>query len=380
MIGRPIPVHNYSGYTPLTYGVFGRKIYCSHWIRTGECDYTQLGCAYKHEMPDAETLATLGYRPQNIPPRWFREAGLALPSSNEPELEWRARPGANFSHMPAHEQQCGGDSQLARFSTPPPLARPSLRNHFRARPTVSNGSSGRNRFPTLAREFTPRGQSRRHSPPQSQHASSLSHQMSPFAPSFTPMQTNRSPLLHSVGSSSIVRLGSALTSPRPSDNSDMTMSTWMNKSPSARRQHSNPWFQNPPQGAAQNFGFPRVQPQPQPSRGDDNLFRSILRGPSPQHPRRFVDDDGTSNASGTSSAVGGRKGNGNGNGNGHGDDNVTATGNGYNGYRTSNELGSAFGNGYGNSSEPVTRMYATAVGAHLDRRYDGPTRETQPPQ
>lgn len=160
----------------------------------------------------------------------------------------------------------------------------------------------------------------------------------------------------------------------------MTMSAWINQSPSARRQYSNPWFHSPPQGAAQNFGFPRVQPQPQPSRGDDNLFRGILRGPSPHHPRRFVDDEGTSNASGTGSTIGGRNGNGNGNGNGQGNDNGIAAGNGYNGYGTSNGLGSTSGNGHGSSSDPVTRTYATAVGAHLDRRYNGPARETQPPQ
>lgn len=48
------------------------KIYCSFWIRRGECDYTQQGCLYKHEMPtDRETLKDLGI---NMIPRWWREA------------------------------------------------------------------------------------------------------------------------------------------------------------------------------------------------------------------------------------------------------------------------------------------------------------------
>lgn len=38
------------------------KIYCSYWIRSGECDYTQQGCRYKHEMPDKATLASIGFR------------------------------------------------------------------------------------------------------------------------------------------------------------------------------------------------------------------------------------------------------------------------------------------------------------------------------
>ncbi|SLM36275.1 c-x8-c-x5-c-x3-h type zinc finger protein [Lasallia pustulata] len=48
------------------------KVYCSFWIRRGECDYTQQGCLYKHEMPtDRETLKELGI---SIIPRWWREA------------------------------------------------------------------------------------------------------------------------------------------------------------------------------------------------------------------------------------------------------------------------------------------------------------------
>ncbi|OAX83658.1 hypothetical protein ACJ72_01971 [Emergomyces africanus] len=48
-----------------------KKEYCSFWIRRGECDYSQQGCLFKHEMPtDPETLGRLGLR--DIP-RWYRE-------------------------------------------------------------------------------------------------------------------------------------------------------------------------------------------------------------------------------------------------------------------------------------------------------------------
>lgn len=46
------------------------KVYCSYWIRSGECDYTQQGCRYKHEMPDKATLASIGFR---TVPRWWQE-------------------------------------------------------------------------------------------------------------------------------------------------------------------------------------------------------------------------------------------------------------------------------------------------------------------
>ncbi|PGH08441.1 hypothetical protein GX51_01268 [Blastomyces parvus] len=48
-----------------------KKEYCSYWIRRGECDYSQQGCLFKHDMPrDLETLGRLGLR--DIP-RWYRE-------------------------------------------------------------------------------------------------------------------------------------------------------------------------------------------------------------------------------------------------------------------------------------------------------------------
>ncbi|KAF2458781.1 hypothetical protein BDY21DRAFT_420731 [Lineolata rhizophorae] len=63
-------------YCALPYTILARKPdpekkeYCTYWIRTGECDYTQQGCLYKHEMPDKATLARIGFRGV---PRWWAE-------------------------------------------------------------------------------------------------------------------------------------------------------------------------------------------------------------------------------------------------------------------------------------------------------------------
>jgi hypothetical protein len=46
------------------------KEFCTFWIRTGECDYTQQGCFYKHEMSDRTRLTELGSREV---PRWWKE-------------------------------------------------------------------------------------------------------------------------------------------------------------------------------------------------------------------------------------------------------------------------------------------------------------------
>jgi hypothetical protein len=48
-----------------------KKVYCTHWIRTGECAFTSVGCKYKHEMPHVEKLRELGFTLGT--PKWFQE-------------------------------------------------------------------------------------------------------------------------------------------------------------------------------------------------------------------------------------------------------------------------------------------------------------------
>ncbi|KAK4900936.1 hypothetical protein LTR27_002119 [Elasticomyces elasticus] len=52
-----------------------KKEFCTFWIRTGECDYMQQGCLYKHEMPDRATLEKIGFRGV---PRWWQEKQGAM--------------------------------------------------------------------------------------------------------------------------------------------------------------------------------------------------------------------------------------------------------------------------------------------------------------
>ncbi|KAL9013881.1 MAG: hypothetical protein Q9173_001458 [Seirophora scorigena] len=100
----------------------GKKVYCSHWIRTGECDFTQQGCIYKHEMPDDDTLKAIGIRTL---PHWYvashpekaRERGLGQRFVSGSRL-WEARrsplPSGSFtsSRMPSR-------SQPPAFNQPP---------------------------------------------------------------------------------------------------------------------------------------------------------------------------------------------------------------------------------------------------------------------
>ncbi|KAL9042651.1 MAG: hypothetical protein Q9214_003713 [Letrouitia sp. 1 TL-2023] len=85
----------------------GKKVYCTHWVRRGECDFTQQGCLYKHEMPDIETLQAIGIR--GIPTwylkahperarKYFLENAAAAPTGNQQRFQ--AGEKQSTSHPP----------------------------------------------------------------------------------------------------------------------------------------------------------------------------------------------------------------------------------------------------------------------------------------
>jgi hypothetical protein len=47
-----------------------RKIYCSHWIKTGTCSFGQTGCKYRHEMPPREYWECVGIKAL---PQWYTD-------------------------------------------------------------------------------------------------------------------------------------------------------------------------------------------------------------------------------------------------------------------------------------------------------------------
>lgn len=78
-----------------TPGIYGRKKYCTYWIRTGNCDYIQEGCKFLHVIPDAETRLRIGIRDM---PRWAREEIPAPEDEYFPKRQtgtgqdWRRQP------------------------------------------------------------------------------------------------------------------------------------------------------------------------------------------------------------------------------------------------------------------------------------------------
>ena len=58
-------------------GTLGKKVYCTYWIRTGNCNYMQEGCKYRHEIPpDDEMRLAIGVRTY---PTWPREDPVCNP-------------------------------------------------------------------------------------------------------------------------------------------------------------------------------------------------------------------------------------------------------------------------------------------------------------
>jgi hypothetical protein len=63
-----------------------KKVFCTHWIMTGDCKFVQQGCRYKHEMPTEGKLKELGIRHV---PRWWLEQNSAIKlGRNMKPIEW----------------------------------------------------------------------------------------------------------------------------------------------------------------------------------------------------------------------------------------------------------------------------------------------------
>jgi len=79
------------------------KEYCTYWIRTGECAYTQQGCKYKHEMPpDRSTL--LKIFGTDVWPKWWVER------EHEHKMRNRGNTSGSGEQMspPKYPQAMGG--------------------------------------------------------------------------------------------------------------------------------------------------------------------------------------------------------------------------------------------------------------------------------
>lgn len=65
-----------------------QKVFCTHWIATGECRWLATGCKFKHEMPGIAQLHALGFT-RGVP-RWWREK-KAIRAAPPRGLTWMER-------------------------------------------------------------------------------------------------------------------------------------------------------------------------------------------------------------------------------------------------------------------------------------------------
>lgn len=123
-------------YNPVTPGLFGEKRYCTHWIRTGECDFTQQGCMFIHCIPDFATLQELGFKSY---PRWFREMPSDFQLSHAENL--RASPHEMRSSRQDPLRHAKGMSRLRSIRATPlkasrsPISKTTIKKRKRKRQT-----------------------------------------------------------------------------------------------------------------------------------------------------------------------------------------------------------------------------------------------------
>lgn len=83
------------------------KVYCTYWIRHGECDFEQQGCRYKHEMPDKATLAKIGFG--GGVPRWYQERmRVRLGKSKIPTVGEAVKPGHWLKRRGSQDSESSG--------------------------------------------------------------------------------------------------------------------------------------------------------------------------------------------------------------------------------------------------------------------------------
>lgn len=105
-----------------------KKEFCTYWIRTGECDYTQQGCLYKHEMPDKATLEKIGFRGT---PRWWLEANQAVKMSERASVGPIVKPSVWLASKADSSSDTEGDEgkpESKNTMTTPPSAETSSKS------------------------------------------------------------------------------------------------------------------------------------------------------------------------------------------------------------------------------------------------------------
>ena len=140
-----------------TSGTLGRKIYCSYWLRTGNCNFEQQGCKFRHEIPSDEgTRNMIGFRDcpdwWSVPPTQPKPAN-AFQVDRAHQATWRrGMTRDDQRELPASltHGHCRASSNIA---APVPqselVQRPSNIQAPTMTPTNTNGQASDARAPNL---------------------------------------------------------------------------------------------------------------------------------------------------------------------------------------------------------------------------------------
>ncbi|GME66135.1 putative c-x8-c-x5-c-x3-h type zinc finger protein [Neofusicoccum parvum] len=91
-----------------------KKEYCTYWIKTGECDFMQQGCLFKHEMPDLKTLREkVGI---HSVPHWYQvKSAMTRRNTNSRTLtkppSWLQQRVVTADQRAAHSDDSGSESE-----------------------------------------------------------------------------------------------------------------------------------------------------------------------------------------------------------------------------------------------------------------------------
>ncbi|KAJ5281099.1 hypothetical protein N7478_006471 [Penicillium angulare] len=120
------------------------KVYCSYWLRHGECDYQQQGCLYKHEMPlELKTIQSLGLA--DIP-RWYREKNhisSLIQGKSHRQNPSHVSPALAIIGQPFAAETVAGSNQLMPIGANSHDHTPNGRQRLTRGPGYPNTSRGR---------------------------------------------------------------------------------------------------------------------------------------------------------------------------------------------------------------------------------------------
>lgn len=138
-----------------TSGTIGRKIYCSYWLRTGNCNFEQQGCKFRHEIPSDEgTRNMIGFRDcpdwWSVPPTQPKPAN-AFQVDRVHQATWRRGMAQDDQReLPAsltHGHRRASSSIAAPVPHSDHVQRPSIIQAPVMTPTNTNGRASDARAP-----------------------------------------------------------------------------------------------------------------------------------------------------------------------------------------------------------------------------------------